>query len=80
MLSYRFARLQDNGTWLVDEFKSRDDDDAVAYGLRNRTANSCELYQGERLLATFDGMAPRHDQIVASINQRATADLVAEAW
>ncbi len=55
MLNYRFARLQNDGSWVVHEFLSGDDDDAVAYRLTHRTANECELYRRDRLVATFDG-------------------------
>ena len=80
MLNYQFARLQDNGTWLVTDFISHDDDDAVTYGLRNRTDNICALYQADRLLATFDGVERPVNAVAPAIAQRASNSLCAEVW
>ena len=80
MLNYRFARLQNDGSWIVDEFQSANDDDAVSYGLLNRTANFCELYQADRLLATFDAAIPRHDPVPSRMSNRPTPGLAAEVW
>ncbi len=54
MEKYRFATQQNDGTWLSHEFHCPDDDDAVAFGLLHRTAKSCELFCGDRHLASFD--------------------------
>ena len=58
MDDYRFASQQDDGSWELLDIRCADDDDAVDYGLRSRTANECELYHGDQLLATFDGVSP----------------------
>lgn len=55
MKHYQFATQHDDGSWFVFEFECAGDDDAVIYGLRNRTTNACELFCNDRLLATFDG-------------------------
>lgn len=74
MDDYRFACLQDDGSWLVHSFRSVDDDAAVAYGLRKRTSNDCELYCSDRLLATFDGVIqPRACQVFTPANDFAAA-------
>ena len=66
---YRFATLQDDGNWLCVELRFDDDEDAIAYGLRSRTANTCNLYKGELLLATFDGSGdPRPDKMFLASN------------
>lgn len=57
MFNYRIERQQDDGSWSVQKFRAVDDSGAIAYGLRVRTANKCELYQSDRWLATFDGVA-----------------------
>lgn len=54
MDDYRFACRHNDGCWHFLKFQSDDDDVAVAHGLRIRTANTCELYRGNHLLATFD--------------------------
>ena len=57
MVKYRIDRQQSDGSWSAQEFQSVDDTDAITYGLRVRTANRCELYEADRWLATFDGVA-----------------------
>ncbi len=61
MLTYRFERLQDDGSWFCYAFTATNDDDAVAHALCKRTSNRCELYQGDRSLATFDGRAKKDE-------------------
>ncbi len=56
MNDYRFACRQNDGSWLVHEFRSAGDDDAVTYGLQARTTNTCELHRTDGLLAIFDGL------------------------
>ena len=57
MTKYLFACQQNDMTWTEHEFRSMNDDLAISYGLENRTSNMCKLYQNERLIATFDGLA-----------------------
>lgn len=57
MVNYRIERQHDDGSSSVQKFRSVDDSGAIAYGLRVRTANRCELYQSDRWLATIDGVA-----------------------
>lgn len=59
MLRYRFAVFQDDGSLANYRFCSPDDDEAIFYGLRNRTNNLCQLYDEHGLLASFDGMPQR---------------------
>jgi len=54
MLSYRIDCQGDDGSWSAHEFMAVDDDHAIAHALRVRTANTSELYQASRWLATFD--------------------------
>jgi hypothetical protein len=56
MLKYRMSFQRDNGSWSVRYFQSVDDDDAVAYALSVRPSKSCELFQSDRWIATFDGI------------------------
>ncbi len=62
MLTYHFDRLQDDGSWFGYDFTAPNDDDAVTHALRKRTSNRCELYQGARSLATFDGVTEKEEQ------------------
>lgn len=62
MLTYHFDRLQDDGSWFGYDFTATNDDDALSHALSKRTSNRCELYQGERSLATFDGITKRKEQ------------------
>ena len=65
MLHYRIDRQQDDGSWSTLEFQAVNDDHAIAHALRLRTANTCELYQAERWLATFDrAPKPEHRWLV----------------
>ena len=68
MLTYRFDRLQDDGSWFGYDFTATNDDDAVLHALRKRTSNRCELYQGERSLATFDGMTKKDKQTAHDVH------------
>lgn len=61
MFTYRIECQQNDGSWSVQEFQSVDDADAISCGLRLRTASGCELYQEDRWLATFDGVADAND-------------------
>ena len=54
MYVYRLVSHQDNGRSMAHIFQSLNDDEAVCYGLRNRTSSLCELYDANRLLASFD--------------------------
>jgi len=54
MLNYRIDVQQDDGSWAAHEFYSSSDDHAIAHAVRLRTANTSQLYQAERWLATFD--------------------------
>lgn len=77
MLKYRFDRLQDDGTWSVQEFLSTDDHEAITYGLSIRTSNRCELYQAHRWLATFDGVAANDDNPATPTIERTNSSF---AW
>jgi hypothetical protein len=54
MLSYRIDCQQNDGSWSATEFMAIDDDHAIIHALTVRTANTSELYQANRWLATFD--------------------------
>ena len=55
MMVYELARRQADGSWAKQTFQAADDDDAVDYVLRVRTATACELRRSDFLFATFDG-------------------------
>ncbi len=80
MLTYHFDRLQDDGSWFGYDFTATNDDDAVTYALRKRTSNRCELYQGERPLASFDGTTKKEEPTADDVHTgRRTAELAWEA-
>ena len=76
MFDYRIEGQQDDGSWSVQEFRSVDDSDAITYGLRVRTSNRCELYQADRWLATFDGVAGASDVSASHPNGKRDPNLV----
>jgi hypothetical protein len=58
MDTYRFVCLRPEGGSVERAFTAASDDDAIACGLRARTADPCQLYRSDFLLATFDGCKP----------------------
>ena len=78
MLSYRLECLQADGSWSAHEFQSADDDDAIIYGLSERTARRCELYQAGRWLATFDGPAELRRTPNCAANENTITSFVVE--
>lgn len=76
MFKYRIDRQQNDGSWSVQEFQSVDDTDAITYGLRVRTANRCELYEADRWLATFDGVAVANNLSSSHANENTNRSFV----
>ena len=78
MTHYRFACQLDDESWIEHSFLSSNDSLAVLYGLSKRTANKCQLFQNDRLIATYDGLvvltgsANQAKQTPSSIVLRAT--------
>lgn len=76
MLCYRLHRQQDDGSWSVQEFQCLNDGDAIDCGLRLRTGNTCELYEADRWLATFDGVTVANNFTNFPANENTIASFV----
>ena len=80
MVTYHFDRLQDDGSLFGYDFTAANDEDAVLHALRKRTSYRCELYQGERPLATFDGLTKTEESTADDVHTGLrTAELAWEA-